>query len=240
MGYFAAYEFLVYVVPGGLLLFFISAMFRKIRALFGQEPVNVGGLVVFLIVAYVLGQLLHSAASYTIQEAMKANGYAYRTSQVLFTDQTVITAKDRALLGKRVVDDFGFDPADLQHKSTETISERLKDEWRAVVRRVHSRINLDQQSDRANIYVQYYALNMVIAAAFIAIFVLLLVIKCMPVYRRTSLQITILAKPLEIFLLVAIPVAILISLERMSSFDRQFAEELFSSYIHNKPKPAQK
>jgi hypothetical protein len=57
---FAAYEFLVYVMPGGLLTFFFIAMFPGVRAMLGAEPVNVGGLVLFLVVAFMAGMLLQS------------------------------------------------------------------------------------------------------------------------------------------------------------------------------------
>jgi hypothetical protein len=57
---FDAYGFLAYVVPGTVLLFVLIIIFPKLDWLLGREKVELGGFGVFLIVAFVLGQLLQN------------------------------------------------------------------------------------------------------------------------------------------------------------------------------------
>lgn len=235
MGYFGAYEFLVYVVPGGLLLFFICALFPAIRNLFGKEPVNVGGLVLFLVVSFVLGQLLQSIATYTIQPVMVRSGLAYRTSTVLFKDQNLISPKSRSRLENWLPKDFGFAKEDLAHASGDTINDQLKTEWRNLIRRLHTKINLDKLSDRLDVYAQNYALSMALAVSLVCIFLLVLAVHSRSPVQRERLNMTALPRWVASLLLILIPLAFLNTLERMSNFDRLFAEELFGSYLQSKP-----
>jgi hypothetical protein len=235
MGYFGGYEFLVYVVPGGLLLFFVTAMFPAIRKLFGQEPVNVGGLVFFLVIAFVLGQLIQSLASYSIEPMMMKYNLAYRTSAVLFKDSTVISTEDRKRLIDFLSNDFGVAKEDLDHKSTDKVDESLSKYWRGLIGRLRTKDIHDKLTDRLDVYGQNYALNMSLAASFSLMFVLLLVILVAKPATRKALGITSLAMPLKVVLLIGIPIAVAISLERMSTFDQLFARELFGSYLQSKP-----
>jgi hypothetical protein len=223
------------VVPGGFLLFFIVALFPGLRPLFGKEPVNVGGLILLLIVSFVLGQLLQTLAFYTIQPVMIRSGLAYRTSVVLFKDQNVISEKSRERLEVLLPKDFGFAKEHLNYTSSETITDKIKNDWRSLVRRLHTKVNLEKASDRLDFHAQNYALSMNLAMSFVLIFIVLITIsRCTPAQRK-RLKAAAFPRWFEVVLLVLVPVAFVIALDRMSNFDRLFAEELFGSYLHRTP-----
>ena len=233
MGYFGAYEFLVYVVPGGIVLFFVIALFPRIRALFGKEPVNVGGLVLFLVIAFVLGQLIQTLAIYSVQYAMTKAELAYRTNTVLFTDTTVLSATDRALLVKRLKEDFDFPSESLQHaKGDPSVDDNLRNEWRRMIGKLRTKVIREKRTDRLEVYGQNFAMNMSLTAAFTIVLAMLIVVSVVSRSTRLSLKITAVAKPLRVLLFIVVVLAIGISLERVAMFDRLFAEELFGSYLY--------
>jgi hypothetical protein len=238
---FATYEFLVYVIPGGLLLFSFMAMFPGFKGLFGQEPVNVGGLVLFLVVAFAIGQLLQSAANYAVQWPMSELGWAYRTNAVLFTDQDVISTDDRDLLINAVNRDFRFPKDDLQFKDpasakTKTDVGKLTKAWRSVIDQIYGKIHPNNLSDRLGSYSQHYSLNKSLTLAYLLMFIVLSIVFALPRYRSNkilSTSITPVPRWLQPLLLLVLLIAVAISIERTSAFDKLFVDDLFWTYIHS-------
>jgi len=93
---FAAYEFLAYVIPGGILLIVMMVLFPSVKTFFGQDRMDVGGLGMFLIVSFVLGQALQTIGAYAIERLMIIFGYAHQTDLVLSPNQKLIDPDVRA------------------------------------------------------------------------------------------------------------------------------------------------
>jgi len=237
---FATYDFFVYVIPGGVLLFFLIVMFPGVRQLFGQESMNVGALALFLVVAFSTGQLLQTLSQYVIQWPMEQRGWAYRTNDVLWTDQKVLGDSDRALLVEAVKRDFGFFPKDsLNFKNAGEAGDKaddLKTEWRRVIGGIYARVHPNRQStDLLSSYSQHFSLNRENALVYLTIFIVLLVIFCQPRYQRSAIfSVRILRVPAwtQPILLALALIAFAVSVKRVSDFDKMFVEELFHLYLH--------
>jgi hypothetical protein len=246
---FASYELLVYIVPGGLLLFFLMAMFPGIKALFGQEPVNVGGLVIFLFVAFAIGQLLQTASTLFIQAPMSCLGWAYRTNDVLWKNQDVILASDRDLLIEAVHGEFGAPRESFQFQDAASVGDRaklreLRKNWRGVIDHIYAKVHPDNLSDRLGSYSQHYSLNKSAALTYLVMFAVMLTTFFLTRRERNTaasgtdgdriVNMRIVRAPgwLQLLLLAASLAAAGISVERTSYFDKLFVDDLFWSYLH--------
>ena len=234
------YEFLVYVVPGGFLLFFFMIMLPSLRPLFGGEPMNVVGLVLILVVAFILGQLLQTVAFCVVEKPMIGLGFSHRTNSVIWQKQGLLSKDQRDRLINAVERDFQFarekfgfrEEKDL---TDETLRAQLSEEWRQLVRRIHARVNLTKSSDRLEIYLQHYAVNMGLVLAFFLIGAVLLTVQFIrhdaDSGRILGLRVIKLPRFMPIVITLGVFLAMIIALMRMSYFDRLFAEELFGSYL---------
>ena len=224
---FAAYEFLVYVMPGGLLTFFFIAMFPGVRAMLGAEPVNVGGLVLFLVVAFMAGMLLQSISFYTIQKIMMKGDLAHRADLVIWKDQKVLPDDTRNQLMQAVEQDFRFPKEKFRFAKSPGPGEQaapdgLLTEWQHVIRRIHSKVNLDKWSDRLEIYSMHYAVNLGAVVAFCLAVIVLVAIFLSPRYQRGavfSIQITRVPRWLQPLLVVSLLVAVVVAIDRTNNFD---------------------
>jgi len=158
---FAAYEFLAYVVPGGILLIVLMVLFPAVRTFFGRDRMDVGGLGMFLIVSFAFGQALQTVGAYAIEKPLIILGYAHQTDLVLSPQQKLIDPEIRTSFVEKA-NEFRVSVTTLNPENPEDV---LK--WRNLIRRVHSKINQEKLSDRLEIYGQHYAVNMNAATAFI-------------------------------------------------------------------------
>jgi hypothetical protein len=246
---FASYELLVYIVPGGLLLFFLMVMFPGIRALFGQEPVNVGGLVIFLFVAFAIGQWLQTASSFFIQAPMSCLGWAYRTNDVLWAKQGVISASDRNLLIEAVHGEFGVPKDSFQFDGPASVGDRaklgeLRRNWRGVIDHIYAKVHPDNLSDRLGSYSQHYSLSKSAVLTYLVMFAVMMTTFLLTGHQRNTaseatdndriVNMRIVRAPcwLQLLLLATSLAAAGISIERTSYFDRLFVDDLFWSYLH--------
>jgi len=236
---FGAYEFLAYVIPGGLLLFFLMVLFPGVKVPFGQEPVNVGGLVVFLVTAFVFGQILQTAATYLVQTPMEFFGYAYRTSNVIWKDQTLLTPEERNRLIKAVGEDFKFSSDKFGFQKARAIKDenvraQLERDWRNLIRRIHSKVNLEHTSDRLEIYSQHFNLNLGLSMALIVMFVIAKTVWATKLRRKVKFRVLELPGSVRHIVVAGLLISIVIFIMRVSYFDHLFAEELFRAYLQSK------
>src|SRR5207244_11316842 len=87
MPQFAAFEFLVYVLPGAFLLIALMIMFPQVRAFFGTERIDTGGLGVILIISFGFGLLTNTAGSFMARQWAGADHDCRRTCMMLRTDR---------------------------------------------------------------------------------------------------------------------------------------------------------
>jgi hypothetical protein len=216
------------------------AMFPGIRAAFGGEQMNVGGLAIFLIIAFAIGQLTDTLAGYAVQGPMSYYGYAYRTNTVLWKNQHEFPSDQRQALIVAVDKDFNFAKSNFEfdYPGRCCCSEQCKDlirRWRDVIGPMYARIHPNNLSDRLGAYSQYYSLNRNDVVTFSLIFIILAAIFVHPPYRQhnvpLAVRMTRVPRWAQPILLLTVLVAVVVSIERTSSFDRLFSHELFRFYL---------
>jgi hypothetical protein len=225
---YAAYEFLVYVIPGGLILFTVMALFPTVRELFGRERVDAGGLGIFLVLAFAVGQFVDGVSHQTVERAMTAAGCSHQSDTVAGKgSQTIISSENRTEFARRVQANYGvaIDTLDLNKPDH-------KRNWINVIRRIHSLVS--QKNDRLEVYVRQYAVNMNIATSLIAVLLILLGVLFIQ-HRRRAWLVGIRTVDLRgrlggLFLVLAV-LGVALALQRMFYFDRLFAQELFNAYV---------
>jgi hypothetical protein len=231
---YAAYEFIVYVIPGGLILFTLMALFPAVRELFGVERIDAGGLGIFLILAFILGQFIHALSHRIVEAPMIWAGLAHQTDGVLLNkNPKLLNDGDRSKLADRVKRelDVSIDSLDLGKPADATV-------WRGIVRRLHSTVNQKTASDRLEIYARQYAMNRNISTGLIAVLLILGALLFVQLRRNEWLEgfrAVDLRGRLGVGLLLVTLAAIVISLQSIAHFDHLFARELFSAYVHMPP-----
>src|SRR5262249_39615429 len=89
--FFNAYDYVGYIAPGAIMLLCLIYLFPWLREEFGSEQFVVADIGVFIIVAFVLGHMLHQTR------------HLFETSRTLWTDTAVcvgepVAEQDRKLL----------------------------------------------------------------------------------------------------------------------------------------------
>jgi hypothetical protein len=159
---FATYEFITYVVPGGVFVFCLMVLFKDVRKIFGAGRIDIGGLGLFLVLSFIAGELFNTIGIDVIQPLLIAN----KVDLVWAADQKIIPDRYKSMLISAIKRDFGvipIDRLDLDSPGQRTDNDyRL---WQSIVARMRARVALNKDSDRIEIYLQHYFTNINIATS---------------------------------------------------------------------------
>jgi hypothetical protein len=217
---FGTYEFLANVVPGGLFLFFLMLLFPNIRTVFGRARMDVGGLGLFLIVSFVLGQSIQSLSFFIIEKPMVALNLARRIQYDSLKSDYIIKIQQQA------AKEFNLPPPE-QWKAD------YDKNWHTLIRRIHSKINQQNLSDRLEIYSRQFAVSMTLAGVFALALVICTMVFLMQrfcVDTFISIKVAFMPPILKGIALSIILLGLVLELLRMSYFDVLFKGELLSTY----------
>ena len=246
---FDAYGFLAYVVPGAAFLFILMIMFPKLNWVLGREKVELGGFGVFLIVAFVLGQLLQNLGA-----VIKQGPYnwqfktAYATNLVVLPgSMPLLSLADARLLKDKALKKFEVDIANIH------LSDAMEAmTWRNVVLRIINLVHCSgdnersevcvRRTERLEIYNRNHGLHLGLTAAFSLLFLVMAVVSAIqfrvPGWRMAwDCNSWILGPVRSPVALLLLALAAYIAYDRMSYFDQLYARELFLVFL-SLPEPA--
>jgi hypothetical protein len=157
---FATYEFITYVVPGAIFVLCLMALFPRVKEFFGAERIDVGGLGLVLVAAFVLGELFNTIGTSVIGRYAIAD----KIDAVWEDKQEIIPERYKRDFVESVKNNFGVpvDQLKLKVRCRNDNDYRL---WKSIVSRIRAILNLTKASDRVEIYLQQYIININIAAA---------------------------------------------------------------------------
>jgi hypothetical protein len=197
---FDFYEYAGFIIPGAVVIMAVVWLFPESRALFSKEGVTLGELGLFVIVAYAAGQLVQAIGNYLEWLWWKPQG-GMPTGRVLSGSLLTSEQYQRLLVGLGAA--LGSDD----------LSKLNKAQRRAIVREVYAEVLAAGKAARIDTFSGSYGLMRGLAAAFVLIFVLAIVV---------GKGATVLGTLVVLFLL---------ALHRMHRYSQHYATELFIQYL---------
>jgi hypothetical protein len=259
--FFDAYDYVGYIVPGAILLLCFMYMFPAIREQFGSSRFDLTEIGAFIIIAFVIGQMLHQIG-HVIDIDFPRYDYSrrYHTDAVACQGQRVLSDAERLRVLDAVKAQFDREFPNFRFGTDCPIASLIKDEigkppktedekrkqakesasiWRDIVGRINIQIRRAKMSERLDIFNRGLGLHMALSSAFSVLVVgwVIAVAGWKPHFRRRFGV----RSPLAIgtwrdfgravVVLAALLGALWISINRMDYFALTYARELFLTYL---------
>jgi hypothetical protein len=203
---FDFYEYAGYIIPGAVLTLGLLLFFPEGRALFTKEGVTFGELGLVIVVAYAAGQLVQGVGNGIEWLWWKPWG-GMPTRRLLAGHY--LSADQR----KRLVEALKRDPR--INRDIESVD---KAEYGAIVREVYAIVSAIGKAGRVDIFNGNYGLLRGLAAAFVTLIVVALVLTK------------------GVYVIGALVILFLLAIQRMHRFSVHYATELFTQYLLISPK----
>src|SRR5260370_12141379 len=142
---FDVFDYLAYIVPGTVFLFALMWLSPSLKAPFVEEEIDLGSFGVFVIMAFVAGQLLLAISSYFPEWPMRYFGWVHRTNQLVCSNQTIF--------GKVIVTEVG---AKLHENMQQICQSDNPDLKRGVLREIFATVSKAPDRDRVNLFERRY------------------------------------------------------------------------------------
>jgi hypothetical protein len=253
MPQFAAYEFIVYVVPGAFLLIAIMILFPQVRAFFGTERMDVGGLGLFLVISFAFGLMTNVLAGRTIERLMIHLSYAHRTDIELHANSSLVPLAVKERFTRVATQDFpelmdalkdcvGDDKGQQDESKKQMPDANLpcSEVQSEIIGRVLARANVkNAPTSRLEIYAQQYYVSLNVAMSLCIMLVVLAAaffLRWKHGWLAHGVQIIRVPFALQLTILAVVLASIVLSAQRISNFDKLFAREFFASYAY-RPDP---
>jgi len=207
MKQFEYYEFIAVLIPGVILLYGLSLVFKEVTLVFGQN-ISLGGFGLFFIISFAVGHLLQAFGNIFESVYWRFNS-GMPTDWIRSGKGSLFDEATREELGKRIqqhfkLKDFNFDEVSCG-------------EWNSIVRQIYIQVEKQEQNRRVDIFNSYYGLFRGMSVSFFI------------------LSICILIKSVHLWPWVIFCLALLaVSMFRMHRFSRYYAKELFLQFIQLK------
>jgi hypothetical protein len=203
---FNAFDYLAYIIPGSVFVYALMWLSPTLKAPLVEDKIDLGSFGVFVIIAFVAGQLLHAAARYVPEWPMAAAGWVYRTSELVCSHEKMFGTEIRAGVAKKLSVETAemnaiCDAGDLQPR-------------RNLLRQIFARESKAPGHDRVELFERLYYLNLDLAAAFILL-----------------IPVTLILRPQRKLISVFFLAGVILTLERASHLDRIYARELIQSFL---------
>ena len=153
---FDAYEIIGVVTPGTVVALLLATEWPPFKELLGQQGLSLGGLGVFVIVAFILGHLTQALGNLVDSLVWLFPGLP--TAWVRSPQQTLISPSQRDQLQSRVTQ---------MEPSITDISQVKRGCWRSVTGRMHARVRAAGRSGWIDTCNRTYGLSRGLAAAFV-------------------------------------------------------------------------
>ncbi|HXE29660.1 MAG TPA: hypothetical protein VN656_14165 [Stellaceae bacterium] len=191
-------------MPGSILLFGTLFYFSELRQLMGSEGVSVGGLGIFLIVAYALGHALAGAGNLLEVPYWRLFG-GLPSLWVFKENQSIVPSWQYEKIRSKLATCLGFEA----HQESST-----RENSRMLVREIYSYVEKFGEHERIDIFNGNYGLSRGLSVAFLALAVLSICVGACP-----------LAMP------VALLAVSILFWYRMHRFGVRYAQELFVQFL---------
>ncbi len=203
---FDFYEFTGILVPGVIVLTGISLLIEPVQRLFQPDTMPVGGLGLFLILAYAAGHLVQTVGN-VIEKGWWGLQGGMPTDWVTKMNQRFLADEQLALLESKV-----------QELTRSNVSIKAVDRrsWRSITRQIYANVAGAGRSQRVDTFNGNYGLNRGVMASLLTLVVVTIAVHGLGAWR------------VEVGLLVVA----LVSLYRMHRFGRRYARELFVQYLN--------
>lgn len=157
MKQFRYYEVAAVIVPGAVLLLAANLLWPGYMDGIPKLDISIGGLGIFVIIAYVAGQLLHSLGNILESGWWCLRGgwpqdRISKGSKYLLSDRQIETLKSR------ISSDFGYGDITFDKKL-------VAKDWRPVFRQIYAAVQAAARDERAYIFNSEYGMFRGVAAA---------------------------------------------------------------------------
>lgn len=153
---FNAYEYVGVIAPGSVIVFGATLIYPDLKELLSAEGVTIGGLGIFIILAYIVGHLLQGLGNFFEKIFWFFFGG--------MPSQWVLKPKQRLLAPVQVAKLFEAVRKLYPEFDSASISEK---DWFFLTREIYSRVKADNHSDRIDSFNQTYGLLRGISVALI-------------------------------------------------------------------------
>lgn len=201
---FDQYEYVAVITPGAMLLLGLSIEWPQQLHMASDKDASLGEFGLFLVAAYIAGQVLQSVAEVADRGFWWCFG-GLPTDWVRRDNNWLINQDQRAQVQTRVRTMLGNDRFDLAAVS--------KDDWRGITRQIYAKVAQAKRVTRIDAFNRTYGLMRGFAVALLALTVVFLV------------------DPERRWLAVAALVLALLAVLRFFLFGRDYARELFVQYL---------
>jgi hypothetical protein len=198
---FDFYEYAGVIIPGAVLILGLLLLFPDGHVLFTKDGVTFGELGLFVIMAYAAGHLIQGIGNYIQWIWWKLSG-GMPSKRLL--GGHYLSAEQR----KRLIEALKKDP-----RISRDISTCDKAEYTAIVREVYSVISGAGKAARIDTFNGNYGLLRGLAAAFLTLIIVAVVVSKGPV------------------IIGVLIILLLLALQRMHRFAAHYAIELFTQYL---------
>jgi len=202
---FDFYEFAGILVPGTVTLTGISIIIARVGKLFASGSISVGGLGLFLILAYAAGHLVQALGNLIEWAWWKLCG-GMPTDWVTKEKQELLAPEQLGLLKEQVT---------LITKENVTLDGMDRRAWYPIVRQIYAAVSAAGRTQRVDVFNGNYGLNRGIAASLSVVLAVLLLSHGFADWRA------------GLVLVAGIAVAIY----RMHRFGRHYGRELFVQFL---------
>ena len=162
---FSIYEFGGILAPGSIVLIAAMFFFPQFGVILSKQNLSVGDLGIFVILAYVAGQLIQTVGNFLEMVIWKLFG-GWPQTWLLKSRALALDSSQLERLRESVKNDFDF-------KIPERDSHVFRKSWLTISREIHVKLLRKKEGKRLEIFNGYYGLNRGVSAAFLSIAVFL-------------------------------------------------------------------
>jgi hypothetical protein len=199
---FDPYELIGIITPGTVVALLLMTESSEFRAMLGVEGVSIGGLGLFVLMAFVLGHLVQSIGN-MLEFVIWPAGLP--TNKVRFRSQNLVSTAQQTSLEARISEMEG------ENLQLATLNRRS---WRSITARAYARVHSAGRSQRIDIFNRTYGLCRGLVAA-IAI----------------ALAWYFFAHPDRVYVLVILTLMLLSAVWRMRRAGHHYARALMIEFI---------
>ena len=205
MGKFSFYEQVGIVIPGSVFLFGALFYFPELRSFFAKDGINLGGLGLFMLLAYATGHLLGAVGNIVESIYWKTRG-GMPTNWIIGPKPRLLSSPQIARVEALIKARLGIDISPL---ATLVISE-----WYPVSRQLYSDVDRHGKPNRIDTFNGNYGLSRGLSAAMFSLAAMSMILD------RNHLLIT-----------LSLVLAGAVYLYRMHRFGVHYARELYNQFL---------
>jgi hypothetical protein len=154
------YDYPGYIVPGMFLLLGLAVFFPWIKHQFGEQKVELSGIGSFLIIAFILGHMLHGLGHEMIERPMRAAGLIHHTDKVVDGTPDFPSKAGKQDLVDQIKRKFPQIPIDGMLTATWKDNEAP---WYDLVKRINVEVINAKKNDRVEVFNRIYGLHLGLA-----------------------------------------------------------------------------